>query len=120
MKHYDAIVIGAGVGGLASALLLAHSGKKVALFEKRFTPGGRIGSTKRDDFTVDFGVHLISRGQNGPLIKLLERCAARTASSSRRFAPYRAPTGRASVSRTTSRGAFPTRISRQSCAWSPT
>ena len=74
MKHYDAIVIGAGVGGLASALLLAHSGKKVALFEKRFTPGGRIGSTKRDDFTVDFGVHLISRGQNGPLIKLLERC----------------------------------------------
>ena len=60
-------MIGAGVGGLASALLLAHSGKKVALFEKRFTPGGRIGSTKRDDFTVDFGVHLISRGQNGPL-----------------------------------------------------
>ena len=33
MKHYDAIVIGAGVGGLASALLLAHSGKKVALLE---------------------------------------------------------------------------------------
>lgn len=34
MKQYDAIVIGAGIGGLASALLLAESGKKVALFEK--------------------------------------------------------------------------------------
>lgn len=74
MKQYDAIVIGAGVGGLASALLLAHAGKKVALFEKRVQPGGRIGSSKRDGFTVDFGVHLISRAQNGPLVQLLERC----------------------------------------------
>lgn len=74
MKQYDAIVIGAGVGGLASALLLAESGKKVALFEKRLQPGGRIGSSKRDDFTVDFGVHLISRGEKGPLIQLLDRC----------------------------------------------
>lgn len=74
MKHYDAIVIGAGVGGLASALLLGNAGKKVALFEKRQQPGGRIGSSKRDGFTVDFGVHLISRGEKGPLIQLLDRC----------------------------------------------
>ena len=74
MKQYDAIVIGAGVGGLASALLLAHAGKDVALFEKRAQPGGRIGSSKRDGFTVDFGVHLISRGEKGPLIQLLDRC----------------------------------------------
>lgn len=74
MNQYDAIVIGAGVGGLASALLLAESGKKVALFEKRLQPGGRIGSSQRDGFTVDFGVHLISRGEKGPLIQLLDRC----------------------------------------------
>lgn len=74
MKHYDAIVIGAGVGGLASALLLGSAGKQVALFEKRTQPGGRIGSSQRDGFTVDFGVHLISRGEKGPLIQLLERC----------------------------------------------
>ncbi len=74
MKHYDAIVIGAGVGGLASALLMAHAGKKVALFERHFYAGGRIGSSKRDGFTVDLGVHLISRGEKGPLIKVLEQC----------------------------------------------
>lgn len=74
MKNYDAIVIGAGVGGLASALLLAQSGKSVALFEKRLQPGGRIGSSRRDGFMVDFGVHLISRGPKGPLITLLDRC----------------------------------------------
>ena len=73
-KDYDAIVLGAGIGGLAAALLLAESGKKVALFEKRPIPGGRLGSSKRGDFTVDYGVHLISRGEKGPLIQLLERC----------------------------------------------
>ena len=62
-KDYDAIVLGAGIGGLAAALLLAHSGKRVALFEKRPIPGGRLGSSKRGDFTVDYGVHLISRGE---------------------------------------------------------
>lgn len=74
MKHYDAIVIGAGVGGLAAALLMANSGRNVVLFEKRMQPGGRIGSSKRDGFTVDFGVHLISRGEKGPLIQVLDRC----------------------------------------------
>ena len=74
MKQYDAIVVGAGIGGLASALLLAESGKKVALFEKTARTGGRLGSSARDGFTVDYGVHLISRGPKGPLIQLLERC----------------------------------------------
>ena len=31
MKRYDAIVIGAGIGGLAAALLLAESGRRVVL-----------------------------------------------------------------------------------------
>ena len=74
MKQYDAIVIGAGIGGLGAALLLSHAGKKVALYEGRPAFGGRIGSSQRGDFVVDFGVHLISRGGKGPLIGLLERC----------------------------------------------
>lgn len=73
-NQYDAVVIGAGVGGLASALLLARSGKKVVVLEKRLQPGGRIGSSTRDGFMVDFGVHLISRGEKGPLIELLDQC----------------------------------------------
>jgi len=33
--QYDAIVIGSGVGGSCAAALLAHSGKRVLLAEKR-------------------------------------------------------------------------------------
>ena len=73
-KHYDAVVLGAGIGGLASALLMASAGKKVAVFEKNERPGGRLGSRQRDDFKVDYGVHLISRGPKGPLVQLLDRC----------------------------------------------
>ena len=75
MKEYDALVLGSGVGGLASALLMAHAGKKVAVFEKLPHAGGRLTGSKRPNgFTVDYGVHLISCGAKGPLIELLDRC----------------------------------------------
>lgn len=53
MKQYDAIVIGAGNGGLAAAATLAKGGKKVALFEKTVLrealprPSGGDGSILR-------------------------------------------------------------------------
>lgn len=73
-KHYDALVLGSGIGGLAAALLLAHEGKKVAVFEKHKRPGGRLGSFKKEGYTVDYGVHLVSRGEKSPVIQLLDRC----------------------------------------------
>ncbi|MBI99435.1 MAG: hypothetical protein CMB71_04645, partial [Euryarchaeota archaeon] len=36
-----AIIVGSGPGGLASALLLAHSGVKVTVLEKADAVGGR-------------------------------------------------------------------------------
>lgn len=74
MNQYDAIVIGTGIGGLAEGLLLAHAGKKVALFEKNDILGGRFCSWKKDGFTLDMGVHVISRGGKGPLVEVLKRC----------------------------------------------
>ena len=38
MSRYDAIIIGASVGGLAAAALLAKSGARVLLLEKRLAP----------------------------------------------------------------------------------
>ena len=48
-------IIGAGHGGLASALLLAKSGVKVTVFERSKGVGGRNKVFERDGFTFDLG-----------------------------------------------------------------
>ena len=49
------IIIGAGIGGLATANLLAKAGHDVHIFEKEGGPGGRAGQFKKDGFTFDTG-----------------------------------------------------------------
>ncbi len=49
------IIIGAGIGGLATANILAHAGYTVTVYEKDATPGGRAGQKTIDGFTFDTG-----------------------------------------------------------------
>ena len=51
----DVLIVGAGPGGLASALLLAHSGLKVRVVEKTPYIGGRTRIVERDGFKFDNG-----------------------------------------------------------------
>jgi phytoene desaturase len=51
----EAVVIGAGPGGLAAAMLLAASGTKVTLFEKDHAVGGRTKVFAADDYRFDVG-----------------------------------------------------------------
>ena len=48
-------IIGAGPGGLASALLLAKSGVDVTVFERSSAVGGRNKVFDRDGFKFDLG-----------------------------------------------------------------
>jgi phytoene desaturase len=50
-----AIVIGAGISGLASAGLLAREGYRVTVLEANGEIGGRAGSWERDGFRFDTG-----------------------------------------------------------------
>ncbi len=61
-----AAIIGSGVGGAAAGALLAKRGYEVDLFETHSFGGGRCASMERDGYTVDFGVHMFSRGDAGP------------------------------------------------------
>ena len=46
-------IVGAGPGGLASAMLLARAGLRVRVLERLETPGGRTSSLgKRDRFSL--------------------------------------------------------------------
>lgn len=54
-KHYDAIVIGSGIGGLVAATQLAVKGARVLALEKYVIPGGSSGYYQRDGYTFDVG-----------------------------------------------------------------
>lgn len=51
----EVLVIGAGPGGLATSMLLAHAGYKVKVIERQPFVGGRTSSIHRDGYTFDCG-----------------------------------------------------------------
>jgi phytoene desaturase len=55
-----AVIIGAGLGGLATALRLAAKGWNVSIFERSATPGGKMNHWKTNGFTFDTGPSLIT------------------------------------------------------------
>ncbi len=56
-EHYDAVVIGAGGGGLAAAATLAKAGMSVALIEKQYKVGGYMTTFKRGDYNFEVSLH---------------------------------------------------------------
>ncbi|ANN76227.1 FAD-dependent oxidoreductase [Bordetella flabilis] len=57
----DAVIIGAGIGGLTCASLLARAGLRVLVAESSDVPGGRARSWQdpRTGVTVDIGPHIL-------------------------------------------------------------
>jgi phytoene desaturase len=55
-----AIVIGAGLGGLSAASLLAVRGWEVSLFEKNSTPGGKMQQWQSGGYRFDTGPSLLT------------------------------------------------------------
>jgi len=58
-KHYDTIVIGSGMGGLANAAFLSLLGKKVCVLEQHYTAGGYTHAYEREGYEWDVGVHYV-------------------------------------------------------------
>jgi 1-hydroxycarotenoid 3,4-desaturase len=55
LREHHVVVVGAGVGGLVSALLLAQQGLRVSLFDKEAAPGGKMRQVQVDGVGVDSG-----------------------------------------------------------------
>lgn len=60
--RYDAVVIGAGAGGMSAAARLVAAGKKVLLTERLDRLGGRASSETIDGHIVNIGAIAIERG----------------------------------------------------------
>ncbi|MGE5571740.1 MAG: phytoene desaturase family protein [Bacteroidota bacterium] len=65
---YQAIVIGAGMGGLSAAAFLAREGRKVLVLEKHDKPGGYVTSFTRDGYTFDASIAHVNEMGEGQTI----------------------------------------------------
>lgn len=54
------LIVGAGIGGLTTALRLAKRGYEVEIVEKNKQAGGRLNQIKKDGFTFDIGPSFFS------------------------------------------------------------
>jgi phytoene dehydrogenase-like protein len=54
-KEFDAVIVGASLGGLTSAALLARRGYRVVVVDKLEQPGGRCGSVDYEGYQIAFG-----------------------------------------------------------------
>lgn len=55
MSRQKIVIIGAGIGGIATANILAKAGYDVHVYEKNDQPGGRAGLLEKDGFRFDTG-----------------------------------------------------------------
>jgi phytoene dehydrogenase-like protein len=64
MDRYDVIVIGAGLGGLTAAALLAQAGRKTLLIERNYGVGGAASTYKSGELVVEASLHETSNPQD--------------------------------------------------------
>ncbi|HTO34793.1 MAG TPA: NAD(P)-binding protein, partial [Flavobacterium sp.] len=63
--EYDIIIVGSGMGGLVSAVILAKEGLRVCVLEKNNQYGGCLQTFAREKSIFDTGVHYIGSLDEG-------------------------------------------------------
>ena len=76
--RYDAVIIGAGMSGLAAGIRLAHFGKRVVILERHYLFGGLNSFYKLGGRRFDTGLHALTNftpkgTRKGPLAKILRQ-----------------------------------------------
>ncbi len=76
--HYDVIIIGAGMSGLAAGIRLAYYDKRVCIVEKHYAFGGLNSYYRLNGRDFDVGLHAVTNftspaQRNAPLNRLLRQ-----------------------------------------------
>lgn len=70
---YDAIVIGAGIGGLTTAALLTKAGYRVCIIEQDTQVGGYLANFSRKGFHFSTSIHWLNQcGDDGIVTKIFD------------------------------------------------
>ncbi|HEY9880438.1 MAG TPA: carotenoid isomerase [Leptolyngbyaceae cyanobacterium] len=75
-NHWDAIIIGSGIGGLVTATQLVAKGAKVLVLERYLIPGGSAGYFERAGYRFDVGASMIFGFGSQGTTNLLTRALA--------------------------------------------
>src|SRR5687768_5569195 len=78
MPHYDTIIIGAGMSGLAAGIRLAYYDQRVCILERHNTIGGLNSFYRLRGRDYDVGLHAVTNfspkgAKTGPLARLLRQ-----------------------------------------------
>lgn len=68
MKKYDAIIVGGGLGGLTSGVMLSKEGLNVCVLEQHHTIGGCLQSFTRNGRLLDTGMHYVGSLSEGQIM----------------------------------------------------
>jgi phytoene dehydrogenase-like protein len=76
--HFDTIIIGAGMSGLAAGIRLAHYDQRVCVLERHYTIGGLNSFYRLNGRNYDVGLHAMTNytekgAKKGPLARLLKQ-----------------------------------------------
>ena len=69
--NLDAIVIGSGIGGMTTAVLLAKTGKRVLVLEQHDQAGGCCHTFIDKGYEFDVGIHYIGEVNPGNINRTL-------------------------------------------------
>jgi phytoene dehydrogenase-like protein len=74
---YDAVVVGAGMGGLVTAAQLARAGRRVLVVDGHYVAGGNATVFRRRRWEFDVGIHYLGDcGPEGTIPRILRACGA--------------------------------------------
>lgn len=74
MEHFDVVIVGAGMSGLAAGVRIAHFGRSVLILEKHSVWGGLNSFYKKGGHHFDVGLHAVTNylhlGYKGPRLPM--------------------------------------------------